>query len=261
MLFRSEEELDSTEKADYNRLAGELLTANLHAFHKGMTKVDLMNYYTEETVSIRLDPQKTPIQNAQKYYRNYRKQTTAHKILVKLLECGREEMAYLESVRYEVELAETEEEFLHIRRELYDAGYLKAYRVPKGKPKKTNDILEFCTTDGFTVLVGKNNAANDKLTLRTAHKDDIWFHVKNGAGSHVVLIVNERTPSNTAKTEAAIIASFYSTMRQSEQVPVDFTEIRYVKKAPGQPNGMVIYQNFCTAYVRPEQEIVEKLKP
>ncbi len=255
-----EEELNSTEKADRSKLYGELLTAYLGQLTKGMKSASVLNYYTNEMIDIPLDPQKNPIQNAQKYYRDYRKLTTARKILGELLEEGKNEIAYLQSVGYEVEVAETEEEFLNIRRELKDAGYLKSYRMPKGKQKKTKEFFSYRSGDGFLILAGRNNAANDKLTLRTAAKKDLWFHVKDGAGSHTVLVLDGKSPSNQSMTEAAMIAAFHSSQLLGEHIAVDYTEIRNVKKAPGQKTGMVIYSDYQTAFVTPSAEQVKKLE-
>ena len=256
-----EEELNSTEKADKAKLFGELLTVNLNQVTKGMTSVKLYNYYDDTNIDIPLDPRNTPNQNAQRYYREYRKLTTARDILKRLLEEGASEIEYLESVSYEAELASTEEEFLAIREELHQAGFLKSFKPPKKKSKrKVADFLEYLTSDGFKILVGKNNAANDKLSLHTASKSDMWFHVKYGAGSHTVLLLDNNEASDTALSEAAQVAAFHSNHNLDGQTAVDFTEIRNVKKAPGQKTGMVIYKEFKTIFVTPDKEKVLSLR-
>ena len=254
-----EQELNSTEKADKAKLYGELLTAYLGQLTKGIKQTQVTDYYSGQTITIPLDPQKTPVQNAQKYYRDYRKLTTARKILGELLDEGKKEIEYLESVKYEVETAQTEQEFLAIRKELKDSGYLKAYKEPKSKQKKINDYYRYISSDGFSIVAGRNNGANDKLTLREASKNDLWFHAKNGAGSHTVILTEGKQVSGETMTEAAAIAAYHSVFRRGEQVAVDYTEIKNVKKAPGQKAGMVIYSNYKTAYVTPDSEKIESL--
>ena len=255
-----EEELNQTDKADRAKLYGELLTVNLHSLEKGMNSVTLFNYYDDNSVEIPLDAMRTPNQNAQRYYREYRKLTTAQSILVDLLEQGRQEIEYLKSVQYEVEMAVTEDEFLAIREELHHAGYLKAYKLKdKRSKRKTSDFLNYITSDGFKVLVGRNNSANERLTLRTAEKTDLWFHVKQGGGGHTVLLLENRTPTDLALTEAALIAAFNSIHKQGGQTAVDYTEIRHVKKAAGQRSGMVVYTNQKTIYVKPDKYTVDLL--
>jgi len=255
-----EQELASTGKADKLKLYGELLMANVHLLEKGTKAAEVYDYYSDAYVSIPMDEQKTPVQNAQKYYRDYRKLTTARKILSELLEDGKKEIEYLNSVRFEVDAAETEDEFHGIRVELKESGYLKASRVPKRKPVKTADTYKYLTSDGLVVLAGKNNLSNDRLSLRTASKSDIWFHVKNGAGSHTVLITEGREPPDRSMTEAAMVAACHSDRRLSAQVAVDYTQIRNVKKAPEQRAGMVVYSGFKTAYVTPDETKLDKMR-
>ncbi len=255
------EEQRNTEKSDQKRLYGELVQANLHALQKGMQTASLLNYYTGETVAVPLDVTKNPIQNAQKYFKEYRKLTTAAKMLDKLLADGADEIEYLKSVQYEITEARTEEDFLLIRKELKDAGYLRGFKYKdQKKPRKMSECITYRTTDGFKVLVGRNNAANDKLTLKTADKRDVWFHVKNAAGSHTVLVTGGAPPTDRAMTEAACIAAYHSSLADGDNVPVDYTEIKNVKKAPAQQVGMVIYVNNHTAYVTPNREELDRLR-
>ncbi len=256
-----EAELASTDKADIKKLYGELLTANLHAFVKGDEKVTVTNYYTGEPITIPLDRTKNPVQNSQKYYKDYRKLTTAADILTRLLDEGSQEIEYLETVLYEVDSAKTEGEFDAIRSELRSSGYLKSSKAPKGskREKKLDDLIHY-ESDGFEIAAGKNNAANDRLTLKTAMKRDIWFHVKNGAGSHTVIAVNDEAVPDKVLEDAAMIAAYNSSQRFGELVAVDYTEIRNVKKASGQKTGMVIYKDYKTAFVTPDKARVEALE-
>ncbi|MEG0833197.1 MAG: NFACT RNA binding domain-containing protein [Oscillospiraceae bacterium] len=255
------EELADTASAEKKRLFGELINANLHELQKGMDKALLLDYYSGQTVTVPLDMQKTPAQNSQHYYKQYRKLTTAAKMLCGLLEEGEREIEYLQQVKYEITEARTEEDFLLIRKELKDAGYLRGFKYKEQKrPRRMNEFLEYKTSDGFAVLVGRNNAANEKLTLKTAEKRDIWFHIKNAAGSHTVLSCEGRTPTNTALTECAQIAAYHSSLKNSPRVDVDYTEIKNVKKAVGQKTGMVYYDTYKTATVTPDEKKVSELK-
>ncbi len=255
------QERDNTGRAELKRLYGELVQANLHDIKKGQKSAALLNYYTGETVTVPLDVARSPIQNAQKYFKEYRKLTTAARMLETLLAEGEREIDYLGSVKFEITLARTEEDFLLIRRELKEAGYLRGFQYKEQKrPRKMSEFLRYRTSDGFEVLVGRNTAANDKLTLRTASKRDIWFHVKNAAGSHTVLVLDGRTPSETALTEAAEIAALHSSVATGEKVPVDYTEIKNVRKAQGQRVGQVIFDHYQTAFVTPDPKKLEGLR-
>ncbi len=255
------DERDNAQLSEQKKLYGELLSANLHTFQKGAKTVRVQNYYTGEDIEIPLDVTKTPVQNSQKYFREYRKLTTAANMLSKLLEQGAQEIAYLESVLYEITEARTEEDFDLIRRELADAGYLRGVKVkPQKNTRKTKDVLEYRTTDGFLVLVGRNNLANDRLTLRTADRRDLWFHVKDAQGSHVILVGGGQPVSDSAKTAAAMLAALHSTQAAGSKVPVDYTAVKHVRKAPGQRAGMVIYESYETAYVTPDLVAIKKMR-
>lgn len=254
------QEQEDTHKADTQKLYGELINANLHALHKGMDRAELLNYYTGETVSVPLDVTKTPVQNAQKYYKAYKKLTTAAAMLEELLRSGAAEIEYLKSVQYEITQAVTEDDFLHIRKELKEAGYLRGFKYKENKNrKKSPGVLRYRTEDGDTVLVGRNNEQNDKLTLKTADRRDIWFHVKNAPGSHVVLVTEGKTPGDAALTRAAEIAALHSSQAQGQKVPVDYTMVKNVRKAPGQRAGMVVYDHYETAYVTPDADALGAL--
>lgn len=256
-----QEELSNTERADEKKLFGELINANLYAIVKGDKSAELLNYYMGETISVPLDVTKSPVQNAQKYYKEYRKLTTAAKMLATLIEEGKNEIEYLSSVRYEITEAKTEEDFLLIRKELKESGYLRGFKYKEQKrPRKMSEFIEYKTSDGLRVLVGRNNAANEKLTLKTAEKGDIWFHVKSASGSHTVLLSNGAEPSGESYTEAAMIAAYHSSERLSENIAVDYTRIKNVKKAVGQKTGMVYYESYNTAYVTPDERKIEELR-
>ncbi len=255
-----EEELDSADKAETKKLYGELLTANISNINPREKTAKVLNYYTGEYITIPLDPMLSPNANAQKYYKDYRKLVTAKKVLSDLIETGKGEIEYLKSVLYEIEQATTEQEYLNIRRELKEAGFLKSFKMPNKKQLKTVDYIEYQTSGGYRVLVGKNNLANEKLTFKTAAKSDIWFHVKNAPGSHVVLFSENTEPSEQDYTEAAMIAAFYSSEKGGEMVAVDYTNIKNIKKPPSAKLGMVIYHTNFSAYVTVDEQLLERLR-
>ncbi len=249
-------ELEQCAERDTLRIAGDLISANMYAIAKGAVSVDLPNFYeeTQPLVHIKLDPALTPSQNAQKYYKEYRKAKTAEEKLTEQIDLAGKELEYLESVLDALARAETERDLSEIRGELMEQGYL---RVPRSKREKLASVsapMRFTTFDGFTVLVGRNNRQNDRLTLKTANNNDIWFHTKNIPGSHTVLVTEGKEPTETAMVEAAQLAAQHSRAKDSAQVPVDYTQIRYVSKPQGAKPGMVIYVNYKTIYVTPGRE-------
>lgn len=237
------------------RVYGDLLQANLYRIEKGSPFVDLENFYDENmsTVRIKLDPSKSASQNAQKYYKDYRKAKTAEQILTKQIELAEKELEYIDNVFDSLSRAETERELAEIRSELIQTGYIKA---PKNRAKEQKPLppLRFTTTDGFEVLVGRNNRQNDTLTLKTANNNDIWFHTKEIPGSHTILVTNGREPSDEAILQAAKIAAYHSKAKDGSQVPVDYTQIRNVSKPQGAKPGMVIFVKNKTLYVTPAVE-------
>lgn len=250
--------------ADKNKLVlyGDLITANLYRLKTGDRFASVENYYEEScpVIDIPLDLSLSPSANAQRYYKEYRKAKNAEGFLKEQLEKGRAELSYLETVFDGLSKAENERELAEIRNELEAAGYLKKQgKKQKGK-QQISLPMEFITSDGFTVYAGKNNLQNDLLTLKTARKQDIWFHTKNIPGSHTILVTDGKNPTHEAMTEAAVIAATYSRGRDSKNVPVDYTEVRNVKKPAGAKPGFVIYETYKTAYVTPDAELSEKLR-
>ncbi len=253
------EEQAKSEKSEHLRLCGELLNANLWAFNKGDENVKLQNYYNGEDVLIKLDARLSPVENAQKYFKDYKKKQTAAKMLVKLLQDGEHEIAYLETVLYEVSAAKGDAELLEIRQELKSAGYLKYFKI-RDKKQKPSDFHRYISTDGFDILVGRNNAQNDKLTLKTARGKDWWFHVKNAPGSHVIVLSGGKDVSNEAKTQAAQLAVLHSGQNGGAKVEVDFTQVRNVRKTNDCKPGMVLYDVYETAVVSANEAELAKLK-
>lgn len=259
-LALQKEELKECDKKEELKLKGDLINANIWRLEKGQKKAVLENYYDDnKEIEILLDERLSPAQNAQKYYSEYRKSVNAEIKLTELIEKGEKELIYIDSVLDSLMRSTTENEVLLLRQELAEQGYL---RLKGGKQKLPKELppMEFVSSDGFKILVGRNNKQNDKLTLKTAEKTDIWLHTKDIPGSHVIICAEgNEVPENTI-TEAAVLAAYHSKGKNSAQVPVDYVEVRFVKKPAGAKPGMVIFTNNRTLYIRPDEEIVGKLK-
>lgn len=256
-IANQQAELSACAERDTLRIKGDLLSANMYAIQKGETSVKLQNFYDEnlKELEIALDPALTPQQNAQKYYKNYRKAKTAEEKLTEQIGLAQTELTYIDSVFESLALAENERDLNEIRAELAEQGYVRRRAGKKNqKQPALSAPLKFKTSDGFTVLVGRNNRQNDKLTMKDANNNDIWFHTKNIPGSHTVLVTDGKAPTETAMEEAAVLAAQHSRAKDSAQVPVDYTQIRYVSKPQGAKPGMVIYVQYKTVYVDPTTE-------
>lgn len=256
-IANQQAELSACAERDTLRIKGDLLSANMYAIQKGETSVKLQNFYDENLaeLEIALDPALTPQQNAQKYYKNYRKAKTAEEKLTEQIGLAQTELTYIDSVFESLALAENERDLNEIRAELAEQGYVRRKAGKKNqKQPALSAPLKFKTSDGFTVLVGRNNRQNDKLTTKDANNNDIWFHTKNIPGSHTVLVTDGKAPTETAMEEAAVLAAQHSRAKDSAQVPVDYTQIRYVSKPQGAKPGMVIYVQYKTVYVDPTTE-------
>ncbi|WP_338753935.1 NFACT family protein [Bacillus sp. FJAT-52991] len=252
--------LEEAENADHFQLIGELLTAHLYAVKKGMTEVEVINYYDEEggTIIIPLDPRKTPSENAQKYFSKYQKAKNALLVVQEQIEKTHEEIRYFDSLLQQIESA-SPKDIEEMREELAEEGYIKLKATKKKKTaNKKPDIEAFTASDGTLLYVGKNNKQNDYLTNKFARRDEIWLHTKDIPGSHVVIRSEE--PSDQTILEAANLAAFFSKAKDSSSVPVDFTKVRHVKKPNGAKPGFVIYDNQQTVYVTPNEDLVLKMK-
>lgn len=246
------QELKLSENREEYKLKGDLISANMYRIEKGMNSVTVENFYDPECkeITIPLDVRLTPAQNMQKYYAEYRKADTAEKILTAQIKQGEEELVYIDSVFDALTRTNSEDEVNELRLELSEQGYLKAVRL-KGKPPKSRPPLEFTSPDGYTILIGRNNVQNDKLTTKLADKTDIWLHTKNITGSHVIIRTNGTVPPDETIVYAARLAAFHSKAKNSSQVPVDYVSVKFVKKPAGSKPGMVIFTNNRTLYVTP----------
>lgn len=250
---RLSEDLLKAENSEDLRLYGELLTANIHLIKPGMKSVDVVNYYDGSTVTIPLDVKQSPAKNAQHYFKKYGKAKTAVKEKQIQLEENDGEIKYLESVLAFLENTDDVDEIESIRNELVETGYVRRRKQQGGfKEKKYKPAPHrYTLSNGMTVLVGKNNKENDYLTFNTAGNRDIWLHTKDIPGSHVIVQSSGQDLDEKAIFEAAAIAAYHSKARTSENVPVDYVPVKYVKKPAGAKPGMVIFTNNRTVWVNP----------
>ena len=253
-LIAQTAELSDTKNMEKYKRYAELITANLYALRDGDKQAVVVDYYDPEMreVTIALDERLSPAKNAQKYFKKYNKAKTAAQELTKQIKKGQAELYYLESVEEELSSAETEEDFAEVADELYEQGYIKREKSDKRRKKEALKPLEFTTKDGFRVLVGKNNKQNDLLTLKIAKNSDMWLHTKDIHGSHVILCSEYKKEFTIDSIiEAAKLAAKHSKAKDSANVPVDYTYVKYVKKPSGAAPGMVIYTNNQTINVKP----------
>ena len=257
-LAIQEKELEATFDRERLRQLGDIVTANIHRIIKGQTVVTCEDFYDEEMteIDIPISPILSPQQNAAKFYKDYAKLKTAEKELTKQIALGEEELHYLKSVLEELNRAETDGELEEIRQELQSGGYLKAdsgrrkMKIAKSKP------MVFTSTDGYPIYVGRNNRQNDELTFRAARKDDIWCHASKVHGSHVIISCGGTTPPDDTVTQACQLAAYYAETTGGQNIPVDVTSVKQVKKLSGAKPGMVIYHTYRTVIVNPYREIV-----
>ena len=248
-LANQDRELTATLDRKRLRQYGDIITSNFHAMDKGMARLRATDFYDPEgrEVEIPLDPLLTLQQNAAKYYKEYNKAKTAQRMLTIQMEKGRGELDYLNSVLENITLAEGERDLQEIRQELVDTGYLCRPSKAKGREKRASSKpMEFCSSAGLRIAVGKNNTQNDLLTCKLAAKGDIWLHTQKIHGTHVILFTQGRTPDPGSLQEAACLAAWFSQGRESGKVPVDYTPVKYVKK-PGAPDRAW----WCTPPMRP----------
>ncbi|AGB40884.1 putative RNA-binding protein, snRNP like protein [Halobacteroides halobius DSM 5150] len=255
-------QLKGAKNADKHQLKGELITANIYQLEKGQNKVTLQNYYNNnQEVTIELDPELTPAENAQRYFEKYEKAKKSVKYLRREAKKAKAEFEYLQQVEVNINQSETLAELQEIEKELVQEGYIKEQKQNNNKQNDKLPPLKFASTAGYDILVGRNNRQNDGLTKKIANNQDTWVHVKDLPGSHTIIRnhTGKKIPEETL-LEAAQIAAFYSKGRKSSNVPVDYTKVKYVKKAKGAKPGMVYYENQNTLYVTPDKNLVEQLK-
>ena len=238
------------------RIQGDLLQANLYRIERGASAVTVENFYAEDNapITIRLNPTISPAMNAQRFYKEYNKAKTRETMLQEQIEKATAELSYIESVQDMLSRCTTEAELSAIRAELREQGYLRAQKNSVKRKEKPLPPIEYESSDGFRILVGRNNKQNDQLTLKTAQKNDLWLHTKGIHGTHVIICADGREITDTAIVEAAQIAAKHSKGKDSAQVPVDYTRVKNVSKPNGALPGKVIYVKYNTVYVTPKKE-------
>lgn len=255
-----EKELESCKDKELYRIFGDLIISNQYALQKGAPYYDLLNYYDEnKPVRIPADVSLSPARNAQKYYKEYRKKQIAESKLTDFISQARQEAEYLDSVIDSLMRAQTDSEISAIRTELSETGFLKRKSF-KSKNEKALKPLEYESEEGFRIFVGRNNTMNDRLTLKTSKNYDLWFHVKDAPGSHVIVRNDGREFTDKVIREAALLAAYNSRAGNSSNVPVDYTIVKNVKKPSGAKPGMVIYDDYKTEFVTPNMEEIERIK-
>ncbi len=256
-------ELKATLGRERLRELGDIITANLYRMEQGMRILRAEDFYSESNseIEIKLDPLRSPQQNAAKYYKDYTRAKNANRHLEEQIKTGEIELEYLESVLDELTRVQGEKDIAEIRQELDRMGYLPSQKGGKKKEKEVRSKpLRFISSSGYTILAGKNNTQNDELTFRTADRFDIWLHTQKIHGSHVVIQSAGREIDEKTLEEAAIIAACCSQAASAQKVPVDYTLVKHVKKTPGAKPGMVIYTDYKTVFVTPDEKIIEALR-
>ena len=253
-----EKELADTLDRERLRQLGDIVTANLHKIRKGQTTVQCEDFYDENMplIQIPISPILSPQQNAAKFYKDYSRMKNAEKELTHQLDLGRTELQYLKSVLEELSRAASEGELEEIRRELQEEGYLRPDTGKKRMKQGKLPPMVFTSTDGYPIYVGRNNRQNDQLTFKSARKDDIWCHASKVHGSHVIIACGGETPPDNTVTQAAQLAAYYSEAVGGQNIPVDVTAVKQVKKIPNGKPGMVIYHTYKTVICNPYKDIV-----
>jgi len=254
-----EKTIQRAQTADQYQKQGELLTAHLHLVNQGDTSITVVDYYDpdQKEMTIQLQPDQTPSENAQRLFTRYRKLSNSQKVVQREIIKTKHEISYLEQILQQLETVR-EADIEEIREELREEGYLRKQRKQRRRKSKKPQPEQFLSSDGTTIYVGRNNRQNEYVTHRLAHRGDTWLHTKDIPGSHVVIKSNN--PSEQTLQEAAQIAAYYSKAQQSSSVPVDYTEVRHVRKPTGAKPGFVIYDHQKTLFVTPEKDMIEKLK-
>ena len=259
-----EKAIEESQNAEIYKIYGELLTAYSFQIPKDAEHFNTPNYYSEnyEEISIPLNPSLSPIENAQKYFKHYSKAKRTLSAAQQQLLSIEEDLNYLQSVLISLDFLQTQEDIDGLRRELVDMGYLKKRKQTKGKPvKNPMPYMQFVSSDGQMIYVGKNNYQNDELTMKFAKITDLWLHIKEGPGSHVIVkLTPGESPSDVTLIEAAMLAAYYSNAKHSSNVAIDYTYRKNVKKVPNAKPGMVIYTQFKTLYVTPDEKLVKSLE-
>lgn len=247
-----------TEKKDKYKVYGELI--NTYGYHiaPGSKSMEALNYYTNETITIPLDPTLTPQENAQKYFDRYGKLKRTYEALSELTVQVKEEIEHLESILASLDIAMQEEDLVQIKEELIESGYIRRKGGTK-KAKVTSRPFHYLSSDGFHMYVGKNNFQNDELTFKFATGNDWWFHAKKKAGSHVIVKTEGKELPDRTFEEAARLAAYYSKGRDQAKVEIDYIQKKHVKKPAGAKPGFVVYYTNYSMAIDSDISSIEQL--
>jgi predicted ribosome quality control (RQC) complex YloA/Tae2 family protein len=262
-IQKQKEELLTAKNADKYKLYGELILANMHRITKGMKKIEVENYYEPDLhlINIPLDIRLSPSENSQKYFKKYNKFKNAFKKITVQIKETNEEINYLENVLISLENTDDLSNVEDIKQELIEQNIVKKKQKNKNKlQSQESKPHKYYSSDGFVIQAGKNNKQNDRLTLKISSKNDIWLHTKDIPGSHIIIQTEGKKVPDSTIFEAAEIAAYHSKGRHSSNVPVDYTYVKNVKKPSGAKPGMVIYDNFKTVFVTPNEMKIKELK-
>lgn len=256
-IKKQQAELAAADQADEFKVKGELLTTYMHQIERGMTEIELPNYYeNNEPMQIQLSNQLNPSQNAQRYFTRYNKLKASVKYLNEQIALAQAEVDYFENLQAQVDIA-SPKDIEEIRQELIQEGYLQVQKKKKQKPQ-VSQPEKFYASDGTLIEVGKNNLQNERLSMKTAQRSDIWLHAKDIPGSHV--IIHDAEPSAETLEEGAQLAAYFSKARDSANVPVDYLPVRRLRKPNGAKPGFVIFEGQTTMTVTPSAMVVQKLR-
>ena len=253
-----EKELEATYDRERLRQLGDIVTANIHRVQKGQKLLEAEDFYDENmaTIQIPLSEILSPQQNAAKFYKDYARMKNAEKELTRQIAIAEQEREYLQSVLEELDRADAEAELEEIRKELADGGYVRLDSAKKRMKQAKSSPMRFESTDGYPIYVGRNNRQNEELTFKLARKDDIWLHASKVHGSHVIISCGGTTPPDDTVTQAAQLAAFYAETKGGQNIAVDVTPVKQVKKHPAGKPGMVIYHTYKTVIANPYKDIV-----
>ena len=256
------QELEATHDREQLRRQGDIVTANLHAITRGQTLLRAEDFYDEDLreIEIPLKPNLSPQQNAARFYKDYARAKHAEQVLTQQIAQGEIEEAYLGGVLEELARVENERDLSEIRAELEAGGYVRPADRRKQVKQQPSKPMHFRSSDGFDIFVGRNNRQNDQLSLKTARRDDLWLHVQKFHGTHVIIACAGIQPPDETITEAAELAAYYSEARESQNVPVDVTPVRFLRKPNGAKPGMVVYDRYRTVLVTPDAALPARLR-
>jgi len=258
------QDMDNSKKNEKNKLYGDLITANIYMIEKGMEEVSLVDYTDPEmkTVRVHLKVNETPSQNAQRFYKKYNKGKRAQIQLAEQIKTTEEQVYYLESLTGGLDQSTELNELDEIRHEFMHSEFNKKGLTSKEAKKKiaASKPLHFISSEGFDIYVGKNNYQNDYISTRLGVDEDCWLHVKDIPGSHVLVVANGRFITEDTLLEAGMLAAWHSKAKNSENVPVDYVEFKYLKKPKKSKPGMVIFTNQNTMYVTPNQDKIAAIQ-